>query len=351
MLRVEKLCKSFGSFSLKDVSFEVGRGDYFIVLGPSGAGKSIVLEIIAGLIRADSGSIMLNGEDLLAKTIQQRNVGLVFQDLALFPHLSVRHNIAYPLVRKGYSRSNVTRKVIELANKFSISHLLRRYPVTLSGGEQQRVALARTLALEPEILLLDEPLSSLDVELRADVRVLLRNLNRNGQTIIHVTHDFEEAIALANRIAVMKDGVIEQTGTPQEVFSKPMSSFVAEFGGIRNFFSASVDTVSNSDISEAKLKGNIKIYLHSNEQGNGYVTFPENSVLISTQSFPTSAMNCFRGKITDFYPQKLGIEVVVDIGVPVYALVSTDSIRRLELEIGKEVWISFKASSVRFIAK
>ena len=144
MLKLQNICKTFGVFNLRNVSLEVEKGDYFILLGPSGAGKSIVLEIIAGLVKPDSGEVVINNINLNKVRIQDRNVGLVFQDLALFPHLSVRQNIAYPLLRRGFNKREVNRKVIEISQSLSISHLLRRYPTTLSGGEQQRVALART---------------------------------------------------------------------------------------------------------------------------------------------------------------------------------------------------------------
>jgi molybdopterin-binding protein len=351
MLKVIDINKSLGVFNLNNVSLEVNRGEYFILLGPSGAGKSIVLEIIAGLIKPDSGDIVINNININKKRIQERKVGLVFQDLALFPHLSVRHNIAYPLLRKGFSRSEINRRVLEMAQSLSISHLLRRYPTTLSGGEQQRVALARTLALKPDILLLDEPLSSLDVELKAEIRKLLRDINRNGQTIIHVTHDYEEAIALGHKIAVMNSGKVEQTGTPQEVFSKPVSSFVAGFGGVRNFFEATLFPAKDRDLVDAKVNGSLSIYLLGEEQGSGYITFPENSVSLTLTPSETSSLNCFKGRVLDIYPQRFGIEVVIDIGIKVHSLVTQESIQKLEIIIGCSLWVTFKASSVRFIGK
>ncbi|MFO8021571.1 MAG: ATP-binding cassette domain-containing protein [Perlabentimonas sp.] len=349
MLNIQNLNKEYGEFSLKSINLNVKQGEYFILLGPSGAGKSVVLELIAGFIKPDSGTIMLNERDITHLNIQNRSVGLVFQDLALFPHLSVRQNISYPLQRKGLSKHEINRRVIELANNLSISHLLRRFPPTLSGGEQQRVALARTLALQPNILLLDEPLSSLDVERKAEIRKLLREINRQGQTIVHVTHDYEEAIALANRIAVMHNGEIEQTGTPQEVFSKPASSFVAGFGGIRNFFEVNVNPSEHSGLAKAQVTTKLNIYLLGNHMGNGYVTFPENAVSVSKSPSNSSAQNCFKGQVIDLYPQRYGIELVVDIGVKVYSLITDESLQKLGISIGTEVWVSFKASSVRFI--
>jgi molybdopterin-binding protein len=351
MLKVNNIYKTLGVFNLKDVSLQVNKGEYFILLGPSGAGKSIILEIIAGLIRPDSGSIEINNTNINHKRIQERNVGLVFQDLALFPHLSVRQNIAFPLLRKGRKRLEINRMITEVAKNLSITHLLRRYPTTLSGGEQQRVALARTLVTKPDLLLLDEPLSSLDVELRAEIRKLLREINRNGQTIIHVTHDYEEAIALAQRIAVMNDGIIEQIGTPQEVFSKPISSFVAGFGGVKNFFEVKAVTSNNVDLTEVLIGNHLSVNLLGEACNEGYITFPENAVSISSAPLESSSQNCFKGKVIDIYPQRFGVEVVTNIGVNVYSLVTQESIQKLGIEIGSEVWVSFKASSVRFIGE
>lgn len=349
MLSVNNINKTLGVFNLSNISFRVNKGEYFVLLGPSGAGKSILLEIIAGLITPDSGEIMINGVNQYRKRIQERNVGLVFQDLALFPHLSVRHNIAYPLQHKGLKKSEINRLVIEAAQSLSIEHLLRRSTTTLSGGEQQRVALARTLVTKPDVLLLDEPLSSLDVERRTEIRKLLRYINRKGQTIIHVTHDYDEAIALAQRIAVMNNGIIEQTGTPQEVFSKPVSSFVAGFGGIKNFFSVNSVSQNAQTITKANIGAGIPVYLLGEASDNGYVTFPENAVSISKTSLDSSSQNVFAGNVVDIYPQRYGVEVVVNIGVNIYSLVSIDSIEKLGIEIGSEVWVTFKASSVRFI--
>ncbi len=351
MLKLRNINKVLGVFSIRNVSLEVERGEYFILLGPSGAGKSVVLEIIAGLVKPDSGDVEVNDININSKRIQERKVGLVFQDLALFPHMSVAQNIAFPLLRKGLKKSEINRKVIEMAQSLSIDHLIRRYPINLSGGEQQRVALARTLVLKPDVLLLDEPLSSLDMELKVEIRKLLREINRKGQTVIHVTHDYEEAIALGHKIAVMNSGIIEQIGSPQEVFGKPASSFVAGFGGVRNFFKVSLQPSNENGLIEAKPNGDISIYLLGDNKGEGYITFPENSVSVARTPSESSSLNCFKGKVIDVYPQRFGIEVVVDIGINIYALVTQESIHKLEISIGSDLWVSFKASSVMFIGK
>lgn len=321
-----------------------------MLLGPSGAGKSVILEIIAGLVRPDLGQIFVNDIDITSLSIGKRRVGLVFQDLAVFPNMSVSQNIGYPLRRKGIKKLDERNKIHELAEKLSIAHLLDRYPTSLSGGELQRVALARTLALEPSILLLDEPLSAVDVQLRSGLMALLRSLNREGQTIIHVTHDYDEAISLGNSVAVVNDGRIVQTGTPVEVFRNPASEFVANFSGIKNFFQGSICETTEHGLKGFAVNG-LKIWLYADDQGDGFVCFPENSVILSLDKLEDSARNEFKGTIVDIFPQKYGFEVWVDIGIRVAAMVTWESVEKLGLTTNKEVWVSVKASAIRFISK
>lgn len=353
MLRVEGLSKFYGEFALNNVSFTVNQGDYFMLLGPSGAGKSMILEVIAGLIKPDSGNIYLENIDITQKPIGGREVGLVFQDYAAFPHMSVYNNIAYPLRRKGVKGKRLHRRVIEFAEKLSINHLLNRNPQTLSGGEVQRVVLARTLALEPKVLLLDEPLSSLDVQLRVGLRSVLRQINREGTTIIHVTHDYEEAISLANRVAVVNNGIIEQCDTAEEIFQNPKSMFVAKFTGVRNFYSAKIVETTEHKLRIIQMHSGQKICGYTDEVvgEDGFICFPESAVSVSKTVSNQSAMNVFQGKIIDIFPQRFGYEITIDVGFKVMALVTWESINRLELQHDSEVWVSFKANSLRFIPR
>jgi len=222
MLSVENVCKSIGALTLNGISFEARVGSYIVLLGASGVGKSVLLETIAGLIQPDSGRILLEGKDITNERMQRRGVGLVFQDGALFPHRTVFGNIAYPLRWKKLPSRTIRQRVAELAEETGVTALLKRSCPTLSGGEIQRVSLARALAAEPRCLLLDEPLSSLDPKARAQMRGLLRKIHRRGKhAIVHVTHDYTEAVALATRVAVMEHGTIVQTGTVDETFRRP----------------------------------------------------------------------------------------------------------------------------------
>lgn len=221
MLYVKNLNLQAGDFKVPDTSFDVKKGEYYFLLGESGSGKSLILEAIAGIQKIKSGEVWVNNLNITHLPMHQRRVGLVFQNLALFPHLTVMDNIAFPLERRGIKRPQVAEEVVQIAQRLSIAHVLKRKPGTLSGGEHQRVALARTLIMKPDMLLLDEPLSSLDILLKEEMVELLRELHQQGQTILHVTHDYRVVGSLANRISILQKGILLQTGTPHEIASNP----------------------------------------------------------------------------------------------------------------------------------
>jgi ABC-type Fe3+/spermidine/putrescine transport system ATPase subunit len=228
--------------ALKGVSFEVYQGEFLALVGPSGCGKTTLLKIIGGFEDLSSGQILLQGADIEGIPAKDRPTRMVFQSLALFPHMTVEANIAFPLRIAKRDHTEVKRRVGEMLSLMELKpEYLSRYPRELSGGEQQRVALARSLVSDPTILLLDEPLSSLDVKLRKVLQVELKRLHRNlGVTFIHVTHDLEEALMLSDRICVMRDGEIQQIGPPGDIYYKPANSFVAGFIGATNIFDVQV---------------------------------------------------------------------------------------------------------------
>jgi molybdate/tungstate transport system ATP-binding protein len=349
MLELRNISCTFPGFSLSEISFSVADGEYFILLGESGAGKSLLLEAIAGLNPIKSGNLLLEGKDITNVKIQQRGIGLVFQDQAVFPHLSVKENIAYPLKGKHLTKTEKNKIIGDITELLQISKLLNRRPATLSGGELQRVALARALVQKPKVLLLDEPLSATDSKLRSELRALLRQINRLGQTIIHVTHDFDEAVSLADRIAIMNQGSIVQSGTPQEVFGNPVNGFVAHFAGIRNFYKVTLSTHDGRLI--AKPAENVVVFIgDSAETESGYILIRNEDILLSTTRFESSALNNFEGLVTDIYPSRSGMEIVIDIGITLQAQISRESALKLELMQGKKIWVHFKASSVGLIA-
>lgn len=350
MLVVDQISKHLPAFSLSHVTFKISQSDYFILLGPSGSGKSLLLQIISGLAKPDSGRILLNGNDITAAPAGKRDLGILFQELALFPHLSVFDNIAYPLRMKKHSGSVVRQTVNELAAHFSISHLLKQNINNLSGGERQRVALARTLALKPSILLLDEPLSAIDAQLHMNIMAMLRSINRLGTAIIHVTHNYEEAISLASRVGVLNQGQLLQVGEPVEVFQNPRSEFVARFTGAKNFFRVKGLNATPNGLVYAELPfGNSVAFYADTIFPKGFVCFPEDSVVLSTQVANQSALNVFRGYIIDIFAQRFGYEVVIDCGLKVSALITKESLDNLNISAGTEIFASIKASAVRFI--
>jgi spermidine/putrescine ABC transporter ATP-binding subunit len=241
-VQIENVTKRFGEVTAVDgVSLDIRRGELFALLGPSGCGKTTLLRLIGGLEEPDQGTIRIHGEDMTRVPPHRRPVNMVFQHYALFPHLTVEENVAFGLPYKQIPKPERAARVGKALELVRLTGLGKRRPDQLSGGQRQRVALARALVLEPEVLLLDEPLAALDPNLRKEVQVELKHLQRRlGITFVFVTHDREEALALSDRIAVMSHGRVEQAGTPVEVFESPATEFVARFLGASNFFTAEV---------------------------------------------------------------------------------------------------------------
>ena len=239
---LDKLHKSYGDVvAVAEISLSVRPGELVCLLGPSGCGKTTTLKMVAGFIQPTSGRILLGGTDVTNVPPHKRDTGMVFQNYALFPHLSVGENIAFAPRSIGMSRQDTKKRVAELLDLVQLPELANRYPSELSGGQQQRVALARALALRPAVLLLDEPLSNLDAKLRLQMRDELRSLvTRLDTTTLFVTHDQEEALAIADRIVVMNRGLVEQVGAPEEIYETPQTRFVAEFIGRCNLLPARI---------------------------------------------------------------------------------------------------------------
>lgn len=241
-LRVERLRKSYGGqMALDDLSLDVAPGSFQAILGPSGSGKTSLLMSIAGFLTPDSGRVLVNGRDVLPLPPERRNFGMVFQGYALFPHLNVLDNVAFALRAKGAAKGARDRRARAAIELVRLSGMERRYPRELSGGQQQRVALARAIAFEPDLLLLDEPLSALDRALRSDLQTELKDLQKKtGLTCLYVTHDQDEALSMADVVAVMAAGQIKQIGRPFDLYERPSSRFVASFLGKSNFLELDV---------------------------------------------------------------------------------------------------------------
>lgn len=257
-LSVKKVNKHFGKFqALKDVNFDVQEGEFVCILGPSGCGKTTLLRVIAGLESQSEGEINQNNKNISQLPPDQRDFGIVFQSYALFPNLTVKNNISFGLKTRKQNKDAIDRRVDELLNLVGLSDHINKYSAQLSGGEQQRVALARALAPSPGLLLLDEPLSALDAKVRQHLRLEIKDLQRKlGVTTIMVTHDQEEALTMADRIILMNKGVIEQEGSPQDIYSKPRTAFSANFIGTTNLFKAKKISSNSIEIHGSILECN-----------------------------------------------------------------------------------------------
>jgi putrescine transport system ATP-binding protein len=257
LLRIEGVCKNFGSFRAVDrLSLDIRAGEFFALLGPSGCGKTTLLRMLAGFEAADEGRILLGGRDIAPVLPHERPVNMMFQNYALFPHLSVRDNIAFGLKRAGMSRAAIDTRVAEMVALVKLDGMEKRKPDQLSGGQKQRVALARSLARRPKVLLLDEPLAALDKKLRESTQLELMELQRRlGMTFIIVTHDQEEAMTMANRIGVMDAGRLQQVATPRDLYEAPASRWVAEFVGDVNLFEGEVSSHEHHRLTVATRDG------------------------------------------------------------------------------------------------
>ena len=290
-LRIENFTKRFGAFeALKDVSLGIGKGELICFLGPSGCGKTTLLRAIAGLDIQTTGRIWQDGREISNLPPEERDFGIVFQSYALFPNLSIARNVGYGLENRGVSRDEVSKNVAELLALVGLADQGEKYPAQLSGGQQQRVALARALATSPGLLLLDEPLSALDAKVRAHLRHEIKDLQRRiGVTTILVTHDQEEALTMADRIVVMNHGVIEQIGTPEEIYGQPASAFVADFIGAMNFLDGRLTG------SGRTLVGNVELACNGTyRDGDAAVTLairPEDILLRDIRGDEENALN------------------------------------------------------------
>jgi sulfate/thiosulfate transport system ATP-binding protein len=323
---VESVSKQFGAFKAVDeVSLEIDSGSLVALLGPSGSGKSTLLRLIAGLEMPDSGRILLTGKDATDQSVQERNIGFVFQHYALFKHLSVRQNIAFGLEIRKATKAKIKGKVEELLDLVQLRGLGDRYPSQLSGGQRQRVALARALAVEPNVLLLDEPFGALDAKVRKDLRVWLRRLHDEVHvTTVFVTHDQEEAMEVSDEIVVMNKGKVEQVGTPAQIYDHPASAFVMSFIGPVNV-----------------LPSSSRIF-----QGNGFDSVhPEmflrpQDVIIDTE--PSDTGVSARVSRLIHLGWEIQVELTLDDGQVVSAHLSRDRFDELNLEPQQKVYVKPK---------
>jgi molybdate/tungstate transport system ATP-binding protein len=345
-VKIKNVSKEWKEFDLKNIDLDIDEGEYFVLLGPTGAGKTLLLETIAGFHLPDSGSIWLDDRDVTFLPPERRNIGFIYQNYSLFPHLTVRENIEYGIRVKNLDAGERKERTSRLLELISLEHLSGRYPRSLSGGEQQKVAIARALAVKPKLLLLDEPLSSLDPESREKLRDSLKSINQEFKlTMIHVTHDRGEALSLGERLGVMMGGKLKQVGVTRDIFDRPSNEEVAGFMGVDNVFDGYSRIERNNGIAKVDLCG-LEIEAVTKREGKVKVFIKPEDITILKDRGRTSARNLFEGKIqkiTDFYPMvKLNVLAKKEF----YALVTKRSVEELNLKPGSRVYISFKASAV-----
>lgn len=348
MIEIRDLSVNFGSFSLGDINLTIGDREYFVILGPTGAGKTILIECIAGLYRLRKGSIWIDGNDVTALPPERRRMGYVPQDYALFPFLNAAENITFGLRAQNAHKHEIEDKVNTLAHLLNISHVLNRDVRTLSGGEKQRVALARALATSPKILLLDEPLSSLDVRTAKYLRLELRRLHEElGVATIHVTHNLIEAEELADRTAILNMGKVEQIGTSEEVFFYPKSETVSDLLGTPNILDCDHYEPIGHGLAEA-LCGGMSIILPFHGDGIKRIALFPRDIYIATHKPPGPELNRFKGIVTEINPFSALVRLRVQIeGNNLLAELPKDLFEEMDIRIGQEVFVILKLRRLR----
>jgi molybdopterin-binding protein len=345
MIVIKDLQVDLGEFLLKGVNLRIGPKEYFIVLGPTGAGKTILLEAIAGVHPLVGGEIWVDGEEVSNLPPERRGIGIVYQDQALFPHLSVRENIAFGLACRRCMGREVAKRVEKIAEVARVTGLLERMPSTLSGGEKQRVALARALVIEPRMLLLDEPLSALDPEAREQMQMELKRVHREvSVAILHVTHDFQEAVALGQQVAVLNEGSVVQVGTAEDFLRRPSTEFVARFGLSRNIFSGRV--VEHHDGQTVVEVEGTRVVVAGEFEGDVRLSLRPEDILLSEERIRSTARNSLQGVVTDVRDRGSVAYVTVRVPPEFTCLITRQSLEELGAPEGTPVWVTFKASAV-----
>jgi putative spermidine/putrescine transport system ATP-binding protein len=345
-IRLDGIAKAYGARTVVDVpELAIEAGEFLTLLGPSGCGKTTLLLMLAGFVRPTRGAISVGLQDITARPPEKRNFGMVFQGYALFPHLSVANNVAYPLRRRGIGSDIVSRRVKDVLAKVQLSEFADQLPKQLSGGQQQRVALARSIVFEPDLVLLDEPLSALDTNLRHELRLQLKSIHRElGTTFICVTHDQDEALSMSDRIAVMRNGQIVQLATPQELYNRPKTRFVAGFMGAKNLIAATV--VSRDGRSALCEAGGVRFRQSVDDRpvamGAPLLLAMRPSALTVG---PADSANAVNGIIRELH--YFGSAVVITLDSPLGTLTAEHPADRIDARftIGGEITVGWKADA------
>jgi spermidine/putrescine ABC transporter ATP-binding subunit len=347
-IQLKDIVKRFGTLeAVSHVSLEIRDGELFTLLGPSGCGKTTLLRLIGGFHKPDNGEIYFDGKPVSPIPPYERNIGMVFQNYALWPHMTISNNITYGLKLKKIPRPEIANKVSHVLKLVNLTGLEKRYPGQLSGGQQQRVALARALVLNPNVLLLDEPLSNLDAKIRIQVRAEIRKLQKElAVTTIYVTHDQEEALTLSDRIAVVNHGKLMQIGTPRDLYQRPENPFVADFIGINNLIPGVVQEILPAErLMKVTTKVGPLTCLSHNRLKPGdqcMITVRPETASVSNSEETQKGFNCIAGTVSFAY--YMGNTIRYDLEVNHEALFKVDVQNPVEHEpfsIGEKVYVSF----------
>lgn len=349
VIQLQKLNKSFGKTqAIDDVNLDIQQNEFFAMLGPSGCGKTTLLRTIAGFESPDSGQVILSGEDVTPLRPNKRPINLMFQSYALFPHMSVAKNIAYGLEMENLSKQEVQRRVADVMDMAHLHEFAQRRPDQLSGGQRQRVALARALVKRPKVLLLDEPLGALDKKLREQMQLELKRLQSEaGITFVMVTHDQEEALVMADRIALMKDGKVAQLGSPKELYEQPNSRFVADFIGSMNFFDGSIKGERITLKNGTELSG----VLTGEELTQGTLAVRPERICLH-RDIPEQAENRIQGVIEGiaYHGQDLSVHVAIANETQhKLARISASLAEEQSLKLGESIWCSWTPQHGRLL--
>jgi len=345
MIEIKDLCVDLRGFSLKNISFDVHDGEYFVLLGPTGAGKTVLLDAIAGLQSISSGQILINGRDVTDLNLEQRRIGFAHQDYTLYRHLTVRDNISFGLMWRRREKKEIEAAIDQIVELLGIEDLLQKRPMSLSGGQSQKIALARAIAIKPDLLLLDEPMNQVDIETKEDYGRDLKEVHRRLRLpAIHVTHDFEEAIALGDRIAIVMQGQIAQLGTPQQIFRHPNSESVARFLLTRNIFAGEVQDGGTEQTTFCT--GDTKLVVSTDLRGQRHASIRAEDILISKEPIHSNGFNSLTGTITRIADRGTFVHVTVNVPPEFTCLILHRSLEEIGLEEKQEVFIAFKASAV-----
>ncbi len=342
MLKIENLYIQLGDTSIKIPEMVVKDGEYVAIMGTTGAGKTVLAETLVGFYSPKKGVVMLNGKNIMNLPVNRRGIAIVYQDYMLFPHMTVRQNIEYPIKSRGRGDMEKIVKLLEIGN------LLDRYPQTLSGGEMQRVALARALLTEPQVIIMDEPFSSLDRRTKEKVRRIVKNTLRElNATVIHITHDIETAMVMAEKLCLMHEGEMIQCGTLTEVLQNPTNRFVAEFMNMNVLHGKVIGRDKTLTVVDVN---NTKIYSSSPGHGDVLVAIRPESIILSKTKLESSMRNMLRGRIENM--ERRGSVVYIHLNFGTFTMLSVltpNAIEALSLKIGNEVYVYFKASAVKII--